>query len=117
MSGAPVASSQRAPIISNNRRENKPVPVPASRPMPSSNPRTSNNRQPPIASAAAAGGGGAGSGGFMDEDAINAAAIAAALDEDEGLALAEKLQTEAYTSGNMSARGNSGAGAAASLSQ
>jgi len=27
----------------------------------------------------------------MDEDAINAAAIAAALDEDEGLALAEKL--------------------------
>ena len=63
-----------------------------------------------MASAAAAGG-----GGFMDEDAINAAAIAAALDEDEGLALAEKLQNEAYTGGNMSARG--GAGAAASLSQ
>ena len=42
---------------------------------------------------------------FMDEDAINAAAIAAALDEDEGLALAEKLQTEAYTGGNLSARG------------
>ena len=63
-----------------------------------------------MASAAAAGG-----GGFMDEDAINAAAIAAALDEDEGLALAERLQNEAYTGGNMSARG--GAGAAASLSQ
>ena len=42
---------------------------------------------------------------FMDEDAINAAAIAAALDEDEGLALAEKLQNEAYTGGNSSARG------------
>lgn len=41
----------------------------------------------------------------MDEDAINAAAIAAALDEDEGLALAEKLQNEAYTGGNLSARG------------
>jgi len=27
----------------------------------------------------------------MDEDAINAAAIAAALDEDEGFALAERL--------------------------
>ena len=66
-----------------------------------------------MASAAAAGGD---AGGFMDEDAINAAAIAAALDEDEGLALAEKLQTEAYTGGN-SARGNSGAGVAASLSQ
>ena len=30
-------------------------------------------------------------GEFMDEDAINAAAIAAALDEDEGLAMAEQL--------------------------
>ena len=35
-------------------------------------------------------------GEFMDEDAINAAAIAAALDEDEGFAMAEKLQNEDY---------------------
>ena len=49
---------------------------------------------------------------MMDEDAINAAAIAAALDEDEGLALAEKLQNEAYTGGNLSARGNDGPAAA-----
>lgn len=55
-------------------------------------------------SAAAMSGGGAGDA-FMDEEAINAAAIAAALDEDEGLALAEKLQSEAYSGGNLSARG------------
>jgi len=42
----------------------------------------------------------------MDEDAINAAAIAAALDEDEGLAFAEKLQNESYA-GGLSARGES----------
>ena len=35
-------------------------------------------------------------GEFMDEDAINAAAIAAALDEDEGLAMAEQLQNDDY---------------------
>ena len=46
---------------------------------------------------------------YMDEDAINAAAIAAALDEDEGLAMAEKLQNEAYTGGNLSARGGGAA--------
>jgi len=51
----------------------------------------------------------------MDEDAINAAAIAAALDEDEGFALAEKLQNEAYTGGNLSARGAGAAGAGGDL--
>jgi len=47
----------------------------------------------------------------MDEDAINAAAIAAALDEDEGFAFAEKLQNEAYIGGD-SAQGVGGAGSA-----
>ena len=40
----------------------------------------------------------------MDEDAMNAAAIAQALDEDEGLAMAQRLQNEAYQ-GGLSARG------------
>ncbi len=46
---------------------------------------------------------------MMDEDAINAAAIAAAMEEDESFALAQKMQNEAY-SGGMSARGGGGAG-------
>lgn len=45
----------------------------------------------------------------MDEEAMTAAAIAAALEEDESLALAEKLQNEAYNNGNLSARGNGAA--------
>ena len=45
----------------------------------------------------------------MDEDALTAAAIAAALDEDESAALAAQLQNEAY-SGGLSARGGAGAG-------
>jgi len=41
---------------------------------------------------------------MLDEDAATAAAIAAALDEDESLEMAQKLQNEAY-SGGLSARG------------
>ena len=41
---------------------------------------------------------------MIDEDAATAAAIAAALDEDESLAMAQKLQNEAYI-GGLSARG------------
>jgi len=33
----------------------------------------------------------------MDEEAMNAAAIAAAMDEDEGFAFAEQLQNETYS--------------------
>ena len=53
--------------------------------MPSSS-QNNASRQPRAVAAS-----NADAGGFMDEDAINAAAIAAALDEDEGFALAEKL--------------------------
>ncbi len=45
--------------------------------------------------------------GGMDEEALNAAAIAAAMEEDENRALAEKLQNEAYM-GGLSARGGAG---------
>ena len=34
---------------------------------------------------------------YMDEEAMNAAAIAAAMDEDEGFAFAEQLQNETYS--------------------
>jgi len=36
---------------------------------------------------------------MMDEDAINAAAIAAAMEEDENFALAQQMQNEAYQGG------------------
>ena len=41
----------------------------------------------------------------MDEEAMNAAAIAAAMDEDEGFRLAQQLQNDAYQNGGNSARG------------
>ena len=48
----------------------------------------------------------------MDADML---AIAAALDEEESLAMAQRLQEEAYQGGGLSARGAGGAAAAQSM--
>lgn len=89
--GATSSNQRGAPIVNN--RGSKPVPPKPQAQHQSRRPNLPQQQQP------------ASNDAFMDEDAINAAAIAAALDEDEGLALAEKLQNEAYTGGNLSARG------------